>query len=328
MSAERLIQFLEHRDIHLVLVDVGASGELWEGFQTLLPVADLLRFDPDLRAMQTIASKEGLRRIIINKVVTDSSASEVNFYLTKSPYCSSALRPDFERIRDYPYEDLFEIVGESKLPATTLAQALRDAGLERVDWVKLDTQGTEFRILRSLPRNLLDQLLACDIEASFYAHYVGSDTLPNMHNFMLEEEFWVAGMTPHLRTRVGKDALKSIEQPQPNGFRRRVFQTSMHRSPTTLEMTYARTIRGARKSGLDQDGFIRLFACHYALGAFEYCMEILEALSKLGLPKSDVELLRGIVFEAINQRTRKAILPFVLDRIRAKTESILRKIFD
>ena len=324
MSNTRLIRFLQDRSLRLVLADIGASGDVWEPFKCLLPVSDLLRFDPDLRAMHSIAQPDGSRCITINKVVVESDAATVDFYLTKSPYCSSTLLPDFERIRDYPYEELFEIVGKSNLPATTLEKALISAGCGRIDWIKLDTQGTEVRILRSLPAATMSTLLACDIEASLYAHYTGADVFPDAHSYLLSEEFWVAEMTSHLRTRGSRRTLDEVERSQGHGRRRRLFEYSMHREPTSLELTYLRTLRGVRKSGMDQNGLIRLFACHYAVGAFEYCVEIIGELASRGLSAVQCKELTEIAFSGVRERMRRATPHFFLDRIRSKLERWLR----
>ena len=325
MSADRLIRFLKDREITLILADIGASGEPWEGFESLMPVSDVLRFDPDLRAIQSVSTHDGRRCVTINKAVVDDPRTSVDFFLTKSPFCSSTLAPDFERIRDYSYEDLFTVVGVSSLPAVTLEDAARLAGFPRIDWLKIDTQGTEFRILKSLPPALLNLLLVCDVEASLYAHYIGSDTLPEIHNLLRHEEFWVARMIPHWRTRGSRETQSQIEGIFSPGFKRRVLGHSSHQGPTTLEMTYARTTRGAARAGFDVNTRIRLFACHHALGAFEYCLEIANGLAQEKASADEGMQLAEIATDSIRNRTRKAILPYCLDALRLRADRLLRR---
>lgn len=325
MSSDRLISFLKDNKISLILADIGASGDQWEGFGSLMPVADLLRFDPDLRAIQSVSTHEGRRCVTINKAVVEDSRTQVDFFLTKSPYCSSTLKPDLDRIRDYPYEDLFSVVGISSTPAISVTEALSLAGFPRIDWLKIDTQGTEFRIIKSLPTSLLKHLLVCDVEASLYPHYIGSDTLPEIHSFLCKEEFWVAQMVPHWRTRGTRETQSRVAELIPPGFQRRVLEHTSHKGPTTLEMTYARTIRGAQRAEMDADARIRLFACHHALGAFEYCLEIANGLVAEATTMDAGRQLAEIASESIRRRTRAAIIPYCLDALRLRTDRLLRK---
>ena len=50
-------------------------------------------------------------------------------------------------------------------------EALASAGLERADWIKLDTQGTDLRLLEGLDEPLLAGLMAVDAEPGFDQHY-------------------------------------------------------------------------------------------------------------------------------------------------------------
>ena len=58
--------------------------------------------------------------------------------------------------------------------ATTLDQALDSAGLDRLDWLKLDTQGTDLRLVESLSEPVFATL-------NYQAQLIraGEETLPN-----------------------------------------------------------------------------------------------------------------------------------------------------
>lgn len=322
---ERFIELLRKAGITLVLVDVGASGDVWAPFQRLLPVADLIRFDPDLRAITELSGDGGGRRITINKVVSDKDEKDCVFYLTKSPYCSSHLEPDMERIGDYSYSDLFEVEKIAKLPAITLRESLKSANLERIDWLKLDTQGTELRLVQSLPREVMDKLSVVDIESSLYAHYKQADLAGDILRFFRDEEFWIAKMEPHMRTRLSKGPLEKMEGFEKSDFLRRVQRRTMHQAPTTLEMTYARTMRGADKANYCNDDYIRLFACHYAIDAFEYCLEIVAKLKGNEGAGELAEDLEEIIMLRIQERTRSNLRDYIKTALKMRMARLLKK---
>lgn len=291
-NVNRLINFLESIDTCLVLADIGASGERWEIYEQLKPIANLLQFDPDKRDIREVSCNLNSKRKIVtlNRAVVEAEVEEVDFYLTRFPYCSSTLEPDFEKLKHYPYAEWFEIEKIQKVPAITINKAIEQTSFNHVDWIKIDTQGTEFRILKSISCPILDQLLVCDIEASLYPHYIGADTLPPIHQMMIDNDFWIVEMRPHWNTRISKKHIEQIKQ-RYQGKNRKIFEYSKHKEVTTLEFSYLRTIEGCKKRNYSFEKFVNLYVCHFVLGAFEYCLEILFEMEKIFNKKEIIDLL-------------------------------------
>ena len=314
MKKNNIIKLFQQENIFLTLGEIGASGEQWSLYESLKPIADLLRFDPDLRDIREVKGNNCRRVVTLNKAVVENEVEEVIFYLTKSPYCSSTLKPDRERLKNFSYANWFEIENEVKVPAITLNKALETADLSRLDWIKLDTQGTESRILNSIDRSTFDRLLVCDIEASLYPHYIGADTLPSMHELMLNNDFWIVEMRPHWNTRISADRLQTLKQ-RYNGRNNKIFQYSKHKEVTTLEFCYLRTIEGAKKHSYSQEEFLRLFLCHYVLGVYEYCLEILIEIEELFGKSELINTLRKETYTAMDYRVRKSMIPYYVEAI-------------
>ena len=145
-----------------VFIDVGASGEIHPIWNDVAKYAVCIAFDADTRKF-SIEEKhhEGYRKLyLINKIVT-ADGGECDFYLTKSPYCSSVLEPDKHALEDWYYSDLFTVERTMKLESTTLQQALDHTGIDYVDWFKTDSQGTDLRILKSLADKLVNRMILC-----------------------------------------------------------------------------------------------------------------------------------------------------------------------
>lgn len=313
-NPKNIVQLLKQNNVSLILGDLGASGENWEVFELLKPIANLLRFDPDERDMREVLGTNGRRVITINRAVVEHDLDKVDFYLTNSPYCSSTLKPDFKRVKNYPYADLFEVKDIRQVSAITLNQAIISSDLSHIDWIKIDTQGTELRILNSISDDIFDRLLVCDIEASLYSHYIDADTLPSMHELMLEKDFWIVEMRPHWNTRISANRLKELEQ-RYKGKTQNIFQYSKHKEITTLELCYVRTLEGAKKQNYEFEQFICLFLCHFILEAFEYCLEILSEIENLFGNNEILDLLRQETFNSIDERTQRAQIPYYVDAL-------------
>src|SRR5215831_19114832 len=76
-------------------------------------------------------------RLIHEAITEDQAASEVPFYLTRSPYCSSRLKPNSRSLASFLFSDLFEVERETQVRATSLNAALGRLNLPTVDWIKL-----------------------------------------------------------------------------------------------------------------------------------------------------------------------------------------------
>src|SRR5262245_12093760 len=111
---------LSQLDASPVLLDIGASGAPPAIWDSIAEHSTYVGFDPDLREMKDIARGRYRRTVIVNSAVTCGQGHDVNFYFTRSPFCSSTLRPNTPAIQNYIFSDLFIVDREATVPATTL----------------------------------------------------------------------------------------------------------------------------------------------------------------------------------------------------------------
>jgi len=308
----------------IVLADVGASGESWDSYKAFENVADLLRFDPDLRAMEVVESKSGRRIVTLSAALVENEHPEVEFYLTRSPYCSSTLEPAHDKLARYPYRDLFIVDKNMSVPAISLTKALSVSGFAQIDWIKLDTQGTEARILKSMPDTIFDRLLVCDVEASLYAHYKGADTIEAIHPILIEGDFWIAQMTPHYNLRVPPERAEELNS-RYQGQRAKYYNVTRTREPTSLEHIYVRTVEGALKRGYDRAALTRLFLCCYALEKFEYCLEVAQAIEDKHGDAALAAAMRVDAYEALDERVTRNALDHYIGAVSGRLRRLVAK---
>src|SRR5512140_639980 len=96
--------------IRPVLLDIGASGAPPPIWNEIAPHSIYVGFDPDLREIHDERSTGFHRSVIVNEAVTaDKDASEVKFYLTRSPFCSTVLPPNPPATSHWMESNLFEV---------------------------------------------------------------------------------------------------------------------------------------------------------------------------------------------------------------------------
>jgi hypothetical protein len=114
---DMVLQRQEFIEAPPVLLDIGASGAIHRKWRTIAKYSIGIAFDADVREMNyAIKESSGYKKLyLFNRLVTDSPSSETDFYLTRSPYCSSLLRPDEKSIANWAFADLFEVEKTVKL---------------------------------------------------------------------------------------------------------------------------------------------------------------------------------------------------------------------
>lgn len=260
--------------VSLTLVDIGASLEPFRPFRPLLGRATYVGFDPDLREMHTEASQSG-RRVIVNKaVVADPDTSTATFFLTQNPTASSTLRPDADEVAPYLHAYRYEVVGEAEVPATSLDAAMASAGLDRIDWLKLDTQGTDLRLVESLSEPLFATLMAVDAEPGFDQHYQSEDTFGELHRAMVERGFWLADIELTRAVRLRRSTFDEVLGARTK-FGRMRYEFTLKTSPSAAGPRYLRTLASLDKAGAGRDDYVRLWACAAFSGNNPFALDVL-----------------------------------------------------
>lgn len=219
-----------------VLVDVGASGDVFGPWARIAPFAHCIAFDPDVRDIAIIEGKSsGFRSLrVLPRIVADRSIPDYPFHLARSPHCSSCLPPDQASLSAYSFASAFETVKKASLPATTLADALREVGLPRVDWLKVDAQGLDLRVFKHLPPDVADTLLVVDFEPGIMAAYQGEDRLHHLMAHMEGRPYWCSGFEIKGDFRIDEQLLAANF-----GAREiRLLQATHRRSPGWAQLQY------------------------------------------------------------------------------------------
>ena len=265
---------LSNLDIHPVLIDVGASGTTPEIWDSIAQNSIYVGFDPDLREIQELPDNRFHRAIIVNEAITSEETSdEVLFYLTKSPYCSSVLEPDLNSLSNYIFSDLFAIERETKVQATTLNSVVERLSLTGVNWLKVDTQGTDLRIFNSLKNDSRSQLLAIDIEPGLIDAYKGEDLFVDAHKDLVKQGFWLSDLNVFGEVRLKRATLDKIVNID-NELTAELVSSYHKKSPGWCEARYLRTIDWLIQSNLEKHHYIMLWVFALLDRQFGFAIEL------------------------------------------------------
>ena len=262
----------------LVLVDVGSSGGAPAIWRPLGRHATYVGFDPDSREVREIADGQFARAIYVNKAVAAAAqpGGTVHFFLTRSPYCSSTLRPDSRITESFLSAEKFIVEGETTASVTTVADALRGVGLTHLDWLKVDTQGTDLQIFRSLPDPMRRGVLAADLEPGLRGAYVNEELFSDVHGTMLREGFWLSRMNVLGFPRMRKATLDDLAAQRRRDLTEQLVTASVRRTPGWVECRYLRTLESLAERGAEttRRDYLVLWSFAFADQQFGYCLDV------------------------------------------------------
>lgn len=215
-----------------VLIDIGASGEINAKWAAIAPYSVCLAFDADDREFHVTeqVNKTYKRLITFNRIVTSGAEKEADFYLTASPFCSSLLPPEMEKLKPWVFSELFTVERVAKLPTITIEAALKQVNIQYVDWFKTDTQGTDLRLFTSLPAAIQDSILGAEFEPGIIDAYAGEDKLYRVMEEMNKRDFWLSSLD-----------VKGVQRLRPGyaaGINPFVAKRMLRKTPAWAEMTY------------------------------------------------------------------------------------------
>lgn len=232
----------EFKDNPPVLVDIGASGAIHPKWRKIAPYAVCIAFDADDREMgYAVHESKGFRKLyVINRIVVADQASSAQFYLTKSPYCSSLLKPDKQSLDQWSFAGLFDIDRIADLETVTLQSVLNKLGIRKIDWFKTDSQGTDLRLFSSLGDDLVRRVLMAEFEPGIIDAYEGEDKLRDLMTFMDKQPFWMCSLDVKGTQRISRE----IYENKFSVIERRLLNLIMKIAPGWGEVAYINTFTG------------------------------------------------------------------------------------
>jgi FkbM family methyltransferase len=170
----------------LVLIDVGASGGPPHRWLNLGDKVEIIGFEPDSRAAESLTSGPGFRTV---RVALYSEAGKHRFYRTRKQECSSLFPPNRAFVNGFPESDRFDVIGTGEIDVDTLDRQVIAAEIGDPDFLKLDVQGAELAVLRGATKTLQQQLVGVQIEVCFVPLYEGQPLFSDVDTFLREFGF-------------------------------------------------------------------------------------------------------------------------------------------
>ena len=172
-----------------VVMDVGARYGMhpsWRGYKGKM---NYLMFEPDTAEAERLRANLDPGVFEIFETALDSREGERTFHLLKHRGLSSFLKPDltsecFRRLKP----GQAEIEREIKIKTRTIDAVMSERDI-RVDFLKVDTEGTEHDVIEGAAAQLEDCILGVRSSCNFQPCFIDQKLFSETHDFLLSKKF-------------------------------------------------------------------------------------------------------------------------------------------
>jgi FkbM family methyltransferase len=182
-------EILRRGGIQGIWIDVGAHhGETTLGYANHNPGLTIYAFEPNFRAAATLIGRAP-NFIVIPMAVAETNG-HAEFHINAFDAASSLLRMDENSRRSWTDGEQLESQETVTVPTLRLDTFFDRTGISRVDFLKIDTQGTDLAVLRSAGPRLRDiAKITLEVDISPRRLYVGSASRDEVVSFLKNAGF-------------------------------------------------------------------------------------------------------------------------------------------
>jgi FkbM family methyltransferase len=162
------------RSYRRVWIDVGAhEGELSFPFAAADPSLLVYAFEPNLRAASRVMGR--LRNYVVLPIAIAERDGSAELHLNAYEQSSSLLPADQVGVKSWVSDAEFKVIGSATVATMRLDTFMNGAGIESVDFLKIDAQGLDLEVVKSAGDRLPD-VAKVQLEATTvpYRQYEGA----------------------------------------------------------------------------------------------------------------------------------------------------------
>jgi len=269
----------------LGFIDIGARGGVHSLVAPLAKSVAVLGFEPDLPACGEMNAMMARDRIWAHGLCLPTALADregpATLHLCAAPTNHSLLPINGEFVARY-HMDKFAQTGSLALNTARLDTVLANRPADEPNWgefMKIDTQGTEYEILQGSQRTLAERTSALFVEVEFCEIYAGQKLFSDLECFLREAGFAFFGFhSTHERSRKMLDKKRYIG-------RERLLHADAIFFKDPLE---------SRQATMAPRQRYVVFACALLCGFFDFALELIEA-GLAGADASERENLTSLV---------------------------------
>ncbi|MEO0410051.1 MAG: FkbM family methyltransferase [Cyanobacteria bacterium P01_A01_bin.135] len=170
---------------------LGGQDDLGTGWRLFAPNLTIYGFDADVDACDAANANlaQSPWREVHYPLALSDQVGEETLYVTKHPMCSSLFPPNEALLSQYAaLPDLVNLDFTVQLETTTLDQFCQQEGVPRIDFLQMDVQGAELKVLEGAVE-MLPTVLGLQTEVSFSPLYQRQPLFAEVDSYLRQRQF-------------------------------------------------------------------------------------------------------------------------------------------
>jgi FkbM family methyltransferase len=168
------------KEHYIILVDIGSSGGIDKRWRNIENLKSIL-FEPDYKEFEKLKL---VYKDVYNFAISDKN-EECALYITSDVSTCSLLKPNIKFLKKFIDFERFNIIKNIEISTKTLDYVYNEYKIaNKPNFIKIDTQGAELKILEGSKDTLNYELLGADIEVYFKEVYKEVPSFSNINNFL------------------------------------------------------------------------------------------------------------------------------------------------
>jgi FkbM family methyltransferase len=180
------------------LVDVGARGGLKSNWSRAQRHLRLLGFEPDEREFNRLVEATRAQKSpnAFFHTALHNRRGPIRLHVARDRGLSSIFEPNREFLDAFPEANRFDTVDIQQVEADSLDEQLRTREITDVDFVKVDTQGSELLVLQGASHALASSVTGVEVEVEFSAIYKDQPLFADVDTFLRGLGFLLFDLRP------------------------------------------------------------------------------------------------------------------------------------
>ncbi len=165
----------------IVLMHIGSAGTRFRNWINISKNAILVSIDGNDSAS---TDKSMFKKIINDNSIISDKNGKATFYITKDPHCSSLLKPNKKILQDWYFAHRFKVIKKKISKVITINNLLKKYNLKYIDWLVVDVQGMDLKIIKNIKINIKNNISIIDIEPGFLDFYQKADKISDVFAYL------------------------------------------------------------------------------------------------------------------------------------------------
>lgn len=178
------------REAGIGVLDIGARDGMNPVFTPVAPLLDVVGFEPDAeeaQRLQVAAGGSSFRSLAYLPYGLGEADGERVLNLCRLRGTSSLYTPNRHFLNRFPDAGRFDVVDTAPVPIRSLDSLRQNPAIglpRRIDFIKIDTQGSELQILLGARQLLQREVIGLEVEVLFAPLYDGQPVFRDIDAFL------------------------------------------------------------------------------------------------------------------------------------------------